>query len=105
MNLRVGLANTRCQVTYHTSRFLKAVKNISNTVKDGETVKHYRIRYGGVKEGGIPCYFIARRTPFESLADLVQHYQDDADGLCSNLTQPCAQVNIVQLQLLSLECV
>lgn len=59
----------------------------SLSVRDGDTVKHYRIRQ--LDEGG---FFIARRTPFRNLKDLVKHYSQDADGLCVELRKPCAQI-------------
>lgn len=59
----------------------------SLSVRDGDTVKHYRIRQ--LDEGG---FFIARRTPFRTLQELVDHYSKDADGLCVNLRKPCVQV-------------
>ena len=58
-------------------------------VRDGDTVKHYRIRQ--LDEGG---FFIARRTTFRNLQDLVEHYSKDADGLCVNLCKPCVQVSL-----------
>lgn len=58
-------------------------------VRDGDTVKHYRIRQ--LDEGG---FFIARRTAFRTLQELVEHYSRDADGLCVNLCKPCVQVSI-----------
>jgi fyn-related kinase len=58
----------------------------SLSVRDGDTVKHYRVRK--LDEGG---YFIARRTPFRNLKDLVKHYSQDADGLCVELRKPCVQ--------------
>ncbi len=61
--------------------------DFSLSVKDGDTVKHYRIRQ--LDEGG---YFIARRTTFRTLQELVEHYSRDADGLCVNLRAPCVQV-------------
>ena len=57
------------------------------SVRDGDTVKHYRIRQ--LDDGG---FFIAKRITFRSLAELVDHYGRDADGLCVNLRQPCSQV-------------
>lgn len=57
-------------------------------VRDGDTVKHYRIRQ--LDEGG---FFIARRTTFRTLQELVEHYTKDADGLCVSLNKPCVQVN------------
>ncbi|PSN34404.1 Tyrosine-protein kinase Src42A [Blattella germanica] len=58
----------------------------SLSVRDGDTVKHYRIRQ--LDEGG---FFIARRTTFRTLQELVEHYSKDADGLCVNLRKPCVQ--------------
>ena len=59
------------------------------SVRDGDTVKHYRIRQ--LDEGG---FFIARRVTFRTLAELVDHYSQDADGLCVNLRKPCSQVRL-----------
>ena len=56
-------------------------------VRDDQTVKHYRIRQ--LDEGG---FFIARRTTFRTLQELVVHYARDPDGLCVNLQKPCIQV-------------
>lgn len=50
-------------------------------------VKHYRIRK--LDEGG---FFIARRTTFNTLQDLVEYYSHDADGLCVNLRLPCVKL-------------
>ena len=62
----------------------------SLSVRDGDTVKHYRIRQ--LDEGG---FFIARRTTFRTLQELVDHYSRDADGLCVNLRKACIQVRIL----------
>ncbi|XP_059473348.1 tyrosine-protein kinase Src42A [Neocloeon triangulifer] len=59
----------------------------SLSVRDGDTVKHYRIRQ--LDEGG---FFIARRTTFRTLQELVEHYSQDPDGLCVNLRKACIQV-------------
>ncbi|CAH2236592.1 jg16369 [Pararge aegeria aegeria] len=61
--------------------------DFSLSVRDGDTVKHYRIRQ--LDEGG---FFIARRTTFRTLQELVEHYSKDADGLCVSLSKPCVQV-------------
>ncbi|XP_026685509.1 tyrosine-protein kinase Src42A [Diaphorina citri] len=61
----------------------------SLSVRDGDTVKHYRIRQ--LDEGG---FYIARRNIFLTLRqELVEHYSKDADGLCVNLRKPCVQVS------------
>ena len=74
--------------------------DFSLSVRDGDTVKHYRIRQ--LDEGG---FFIARRTTFRTLQELVDHYSRDADGLCVNLRKPCVQViiNFVKLKTLNLD--
>jgi len=61
--------------------------DFSLSVRDGDTVKHYRIRQ--LDEGG---FFIARRTTFRTLQELVDHYSRDADGLCVNLRKACIQI-------------
>lgn len=55
----------------------------SLTVRDGDNIKHYRIR--AMDDGG---YYIARRVTFKGLIELVEHYQKGADGLCTRLTEP-----------------
>ncbi len=72
----------------------------SLSVRDGDTVKHYRIRQ--LDEGG---FFIARRTTFRTLQELVEHYGRDADGLCVNLRKSCIQVfsQIKSVPLFSLQ--
>lgn len=37
-------------------------------------------------------FFIARRTTFRTLQELVDHYSKDPDGLCVNLRKACIQV-------------
>nr|CAD2176150.1 unnamed protein product [Meloidogyne enterolobii] len=59
----------------------------SLSVLDDGIVKHYRIRQ--LDNGG---FFIARRVAFATLQELVQHYQEDADGLCVVLTKPALKV-------------
>jgi fyn-related kinase len=57
--------------------------DFSMSVRDGEAVKHYRIRT--LDDGG---FYIARRISFKDLPEMVRHYQEDADGLCTRLGQP-----------------
>jgi len=59
----------------------------SCSVRDGDTVKHYRIRQ--LDQGG---FYIARRITFRTLPDLVAHYAQESDGLCVNLRRPCVRV-------------
>lgn len=69
--------------------YIKSILFFIFTVRDGDTVKHYRIRQ--LDEGG---FFIARRVTFRTLSELVEHYSRDADGLCVNLRKPCTQVSV-----------
>uniref|UniRef100_A0AC34FN24 Tyrosine-protein kinase n=1 Tax=Panagrolaimus sp. ES5 TaxID=591445 RepID=A0AC34FN24_9BILA len=63
----------------------------SLSVRDGSTIKHYRIRQ--LDSGG---YYIARRRPFSTLQDLIDHYSKDADGLCVQLNKPAARIETPQ---------
>ena len=65
-------------------------------MRDGDTVKHYRIRQ--LDAGGL---FIARRVTFHTLSELVEHYNEDADGLCVNLRKPCLLVGGFLLSMIS----
>ena len=60
------------------------------SVRDGDVVKHYRIRAGN-NQG----FFITRRSEFTTLQDLVEHYKKEADGLCDKLSQPCSKVSFL----------
>uniref|UniRef100_A0A0B6ZUP3 Tyrosine-protein kinase n=1 Tax=Arion vulgaris TaxID=1028688 RepID=A0A0B6ZUP3_9EUPU len=57
----------------------------------GYLVKHYKIITKRVPETGKECYFITKQRAFQSLADLVGHYQESADGLCCKLVTTCAK--------------
>lgn len=57
------------------------------SVRDGDQVKHYRIRKSD--DGG---FFIARANVFSNLQELVAHYQESSDGLCGLLRKPCERV-------------
>lgn len=58
----------------------------SLSVRDGENVRHYRIR--PKDKGG---FFISRNTPFDSLHHLVSHYCKESSGLCTTLNKPCVK--------------
>lgn len=68
--------------------------NYSLSIRDGESVRHYRIRK--LDNGG---YYITTRAPFASLPELVEHYSQDADGLCCRLSYPCRAEKPVTLGL------
>ncbi|RXM93401.1 Proto-oncogene tyrosine-protein kinase LCK [Acipenser ruthenus] len=61
----------------------------SLTVRDfdqeqGDIVKHYKIR--NLDNGG---YYITPRIGFNNLTELVQHYMQNCDGLCTRLVKHC----------------
>lgn len=58
--------------------------NYSLSVREGDVVKHYRIRR--LDGGG---YYITSRSPYSNLHELVAHYSKEADGLCCTLIKPC----------------
>ena len=54
------------------------------SVRDRDEVKHYRIYQSNNQE-----FYVTPRCMFKTLQDLVAHYQQDADGLCITLKNPC----------------
>ena len=65
-------------------------------VQDKERVRHYRIKQ---LENG--TFFVTRRVSFETLVDLVTYYQQQADGLFTNLIKPCVRYEKPQIPGLS----
>ena len=61
--------------------------NYTLSVRDGDVVKHYRIRDLDNNQG----FSVSRRIEFTTLQDLVEHYKKEADGLCDKLTVPCSK--------------
>ncbi|CAF1245233.1 unnamed protein product [Rotaria sordida] len=61
--------------------------DFSLSIRDNDSVKHYRIRQN---EDG--RFYIARRTTFITLPELVTHYSKTSDGLCVNLRRPCVHI-------------
>ena len=62
------------------------------SVRDGDTVKHYRIR-----KADSGAFYIAPRTMCMTLDDLVRHYQQQADGLCTRLTNACPKPEFLRI--------
>lgn len=58
--------------------------NYSLSVREGDVVKHYRIRR--LDGGG---YYITSRSPYPNLHELVAHYSKEPDGLCCMLVRAC----------------
>ena len=53
---------------------------------------HKSVRHFLIKRLCSGAYYIARRATFESVHELVAHYQKQADGLGVNLRLPCIPV-------------
>ncbi|GCB60385.1 hypothetical protein scyTo_0012731 [Scyliorhinus torazame] len=61
--------------------------DFSLSVRVEGTVKHYKIRR--LDGGG---FFITKRATFQTLAELVSHYMQHQDGLCTKLKAACRKV-------------
>ena len=61
----------------------------SLSVRDKDHIRHYKIVQSDNQE-----FYIAERSVFKTLQDLVIHYQQGADGLCVNLKKPCVIVRL-----------
>jgi len=59
-------------------------KDFSLSVRDGDGIKHYRVRR--LDNGG---FYISTRSRFNTLPQLISHYKQDADGLSVRLGSPC----------------
>ncbi len=70
--------------------------NYSLSVRDGDAVKHYRIRT--MDDGG---FYITRRITFTNLHELIAHYKTSSDGLCCLLTLPCKNTSAPETSGLS----
>ena len=55
------------------------------SVRDRDRVQHYKIRQSNRNQE----FYITPYSMFKSLQDLITHYQQQADGLCVNLRNPC----------------
>jgi len=68
------------------------------SIRDTEKVRHYKICRLDVGD-----FFVTRRVIFETIPELVQYYQQQADGLCINLKTPCLKSEKPQTAGLSKE--
>jgi hypothetical protein len=60
------------------------------SVRIRDRVQHYKIQYQS--ESG--KFFINARSSFKTLQDLVTHYQQQSDGLCITLKNPCVIIDV-----------
>ena len=58
------------------------------SIRDGDLVRHYRI-----KATDLGRYFIARKSEFSTLSEMVDYYTQASDGLMVNLREPCVKVS------------
>ena len=58
------------------------------SIRDGDLVRHYRIK---ATDSG--RYFIARKSEFSTLSEMVDYYTQASDGLMVNLREPCVKVS------------
>ena len=62
-------------------------------VRDKDRVKSYDIKR--LENGN---FFISEHSTFENIQNLIAHYQQQADGLCSSLMYPCILANDLKPQ-------
>ncbi|KAM8953345.1 tyrosine-protein kinase-like [Pelodytes ibericus] len=62
---------------------------------DTSLARHYRIQQ---KPGS---FYLVERAPAKSIEDLVRYYQDQSDGLCTRLEQPCVKLDLPSMASLS----
>lgn len=58
------------------------------SIRDGDIVRHYRIK---ATDSG--RFFIARKSEFSTLSEMVDYYTQASDGLMVNLREPCVKVS------------
>uniref|UniRef100_UPI0037E86494 tyrosine-protein kinase FRK n=1 Tax=Semicossyphus pulcher TaxID=241346 RepID=UPI0037E86494 len=69
---------------------------LSLSVLDNGKVKHYKL-----KKLDNGHYFVSRTRSFQTLKELVEHYSEQADGLCVRLGEPCLKMEAPQTHGLS----
>ncbi|XP_049913666.1 tyrosine-protein kinase SRK2 [Epinephelus moara] len=69
---------------------------LSLSVLDSGRVKHYKLKR--LENGD---YFVSRTRAFHTLVELVEHYSEQADGLCVRLGEPCKKMEAPQTHGLS----
>ncbi|CAM9428989.1 unnamed protein product [Lampetra planeri] len=88
-NLLLLKGNTNGSFLIRESETVKDSYSLS--IRDEHMVKHYKIRR--MDNGGV---YISTRNVFQSLHELVNHYQSTNAGLCQRLTDPCRSVTPAQ---------
>ncbi|CAF3576236.1 unnamed protein product [Rotaria socialis] len=64
----------------------------SLSVLDLSKDKHFHVKHYRIRRTDQGLYYISSKSIFQSLQDLVEHYRENADGLCCTLTRPCRKV-------------
>lgn len=61
----------------------------SLSIRDWESIKQDHVKHYKIKTLDNGGYFVTTRKTFSTLQELVQYYSEAANGLCSQLSQPC----------------
>ncbi|KAA0196801.1 Tyrosine-protein kinase FRK, partial [Fasciolopsis buskii] len=62
----------------------------SLSVREEDTIKHYRIRSRSSRTNpDLKRFYISRQLPFVTIQQLVGHYTENQSGLCCRLSRPC----------------
>ncbi|PAA90245.1 hypothetical protein BOX15_Mlig013558g1 [Macrostomum lignano] len=75
-----------------------SVRVKDQTKENNFMVKHYKIK--NMDNGG---FYISPRITFNSMQDLLSHYQERTDGLCCKLTIPCPRAYKPPVQFRDIE--
>ncbi|KAG8543883.1 hypothetical protein GDO81_023478 [Engystomops pustulosus] len=59
------------------------------SVRVDEVVRHYKVHQSTNGD-----FFLVKRASCSSLKDLVHHYQQQCDGLCTKLETPCVKLDL-----------
>uniref|UniRef100_A0A8C5PNY3 Tyrosine-protein kinase n=1 Tax=Leptobrachium leishanense TaxID=445787 RepID=A0A8C5PNY3_9ANUR len=84
---RLLISNSGIEGSYLIRESESQTGSFSLSVCDGTVVKHYRIRR--LDNGG---FYISTKCSFPTLAELVQYYRKQANGLCCKLSEPCPKL-------------
>lgn len=83
------LSENNCHGTFLVRNSEQSQQGYSLSIRDtdqkrGDHVKHYKIRT--LENGG---YFVATRSTFKTMAELIAFYSKNSNGLCHKLVKPC----------------
>ncbi|CAF0730028.1 unnamed protein product [Didymodactylos carnosus] len=64
----------------------------SLSVLDLSSDKHFHVKHYRIRRTDSGAYYISSKTLFQTLQELVHHYQSKPDGLCCTLGRPCSKI-------------